>query len=288
MASPLYSVIEQVLGKAPLSMTPLSGGCVAEVYKVCLPGGTNVVAKVDSSESARLALEGHMLRYLHQHSQLPVPAVLHCSDALLIMEFIEGESHFSSAAQQHAAELLAGLHDSSASHFGFDTDTLIGGLHQPNPKTARWLDFFRDHRVLYMAGEAHRAGRMPAQMMQRLEKFAARLSNWLEEPEHPSLIHGDVWTTNVLAQKGRITGFIDPAIYFAHAEIELAFTTLFGTFGGTFLERYHEIRPLAGGLNEFMEIRKDIYNVYPLLVHVRLFGGSYLHSVDRVLQHLGC
>lgn len=284
MPTELYKVIEIALGKAPLNIVALSGGCVAEVYKVHLSDATVLVAKVDHSRPARLVQEGAMLAYLARHSRLPVPAVVYCSKAVLLMEFLEGESHFPVAAQQHAAELLADLHGISASHFGFECDTLIGGLHQPNPQAVSWLEFFRDQRLLYMAGEAVRAGRMPHTMLERLEKFAEKLDKWLQEPEQPSLIHGDVWSTNVLAQGGRITGFIDPAIYFAHPEIELAFTTLFGTFGAAFFQRYNEIRPIPAG---FMEERRDIYNLYPLLVHVRLFGGSYLQAIDKTLSRLG-
>ncbi len=284
MPSKLHNDIEIALGKAPLNIVALSGGCVAEVYKVYLPDDTVLVAKIDHSRPVRLMQEGAMLDYLGKHSRLPVPAVVYCSKAVLLTEFLEGESYFPVAAQRHAAELLADLHGISASHFGFECDTLIGGLHQPNPQTISWLNFFRDQRLLYMAGEAVKAGCMPHEFLHRLEKFAEQLDAWLQEPQQPSLIHGDVWTTNVLAQGGRISGFIDPAIYFAHPEIELAFTTLFGTFGVDFFQCYNEIRPIPPG---FMEERRDIYNLYPLLVHVRLFGGSYLQSIDRILSRLG-
>lgn len=285
MTSRLYTDIETALGIRPVSAHALSGGCVGEVYKVELADGDVIVAKVGGSPAARLDLEGWMLRYLAEHSRLPVPAVLYSSDSLLLMKFVEGGSHFTGAAQQHAAELLAELHNIRAPQFGLESDTLIGGLHQPNPWTPSWLDFFRDQRLLYMANEAVGEGRLPQKMLGRIEKFAARLDRWLEEPGHPSLIHGDVWTTNVLAANGRITGFIDPAIYYADPEIELAFTTLFGTFGEPFFQRYSEIRPLRPG---FMEERRDIYNLYPLLVHVRLFGGGYVQSVDGVLSRFGC
>ena len=129
------------------------------------------------------------------------------------------------------------------------------------------------------------SGRLPKTVMARLERLANRLGDWIEEPVRPSLVHGDMWGGNVLCRKGEITGFVDPAIYFADAEIELAFTTLFGTFGDNFFERYQEHRPLKPG---FFEARCDLYNLFPLLVHVRLFGGSYVHSVANTLRRFGC
>jgi len=122
--------------------------------------------------------------------------------------------------------------------------------------------------------------------MDRVEALCARLGDWLPADETPRLLHGDLWTGNVLVGgDGRISGFIDPAIYYGAAEVELAFTTLFGTFGDAFFARYQEHHPLAPG---FFEERRDLYNLYPLLVHVRLFGGSYVDAVDRTLARHGC
>jgi fructosamine-3-kinase len=280
----LQAQIEQATGSAPSRITPLIGGCIGEVYRVDLPDRTALVAKVADGTGVTLEPEGFMLNYLKGHSRLPVPAVIHSTDTLLLMEFIEGDSQFSALAEHHAAELLADLHSVRGDYFGFERDTLIGGLHQPNPKYDSWIEFFRDQRLFYMAGEAAKVGRLPGHFLSRLEKFGARLGDWLDEPEHPSLIHGDAWTTNILASHERITGFLDPAIYYAHPEIELAFTTLFNTFSMTFFQRYHEIRRIEPG---FFETRRDIYNLYPLLVHVRLFGGGYVGSVDRVLGRFG-
>ncbi len=279
----LVERIEQVLGARPQQLETLGGGCIGEVYCARLPDDTRVVAKV-GGDGARLSVEGYMLRYLRQHSALPVPEVLFSADDLLLMSFIEGDSFFDSATQKHAAELVAALHDVRGSAFGLERDTLIGGLHQPNPPADSWLAFFRDHRLLYMAGEAQRAGRLPPRLYDRVERLAARLERWLLEPEYPSLIHGDLWTTNILARGGRVTGFLDPAIYYAHPEIELAFSTLFNTFGAPFFRRYQELRPLAPG---FFEERRDLYNLYPLLVHVRLFGGGYVGSVEHILGRFG-
>ncbi len=281
----LEARIAAVIGIEPRRIGPLSGGCIGEVYAVDLDAGGRVVVKHDSGSNAKLDLEGYMLQYLVDHSRLPVPAVRYAAPDLLVMEFIEGESTFNANAEEHAAELLADLHGCRADQFGLQRDTLIGGLHQPNTQSSSWVDFFREQRILHMARKAHEENRLDKSMLARINAFADKLDQLLLEPPHPSLLHGDVWTTNVLAKRGRITGFIDPAVYYGHPEIELAFTTLFGTFGDPFFRRYHEMRPIPEG---FLEIRRDIYNCYPLLVHVRLFGSSYLAGINRVLTRHGC
>ena len=132
-----------------------------------------------------------------------------------------------------------------------------------------------------MARAAVDEGVLPIDVMHRIDGLAGRLDGLLAAPDRPALIHGDMWGGNVLVKDGRIAGFVDPAIYYADPEIELAFSTLFSTFGEPFFRRYGEFRPLDRG---FFETRKDLYNLYPLLVHVRLFGGGYVGSVDRILR----
>lgn len=284
MKSTLADVVEQALGTAPQSISPLSGGSVGEVYRAVLSDSQDVIVKVDRGPEPRLNLEGDMLRYLRKHSDLPVPDVLHSVEDMLILEMLPGSSSFSAGAETDAANLLARLHDIKNPAHGFEYDTLIGSLHQPNPKTESWLYFFRDQRLLHMAQHAYKEGRMGLNTLNRIEKFASHIEEWLLEPDHPSLLHGDVWTTNVMAREDKITGFIDPAVYYGHPEIELAFITLFNTFGDTFFDHYDEKKGIKA---DFFDIRRDIYNLYPLLVHVRLFGGSYLRSVESTIARFG-
>lgn len=284
MAKTLDEKIERALATTAVSVRPLSGGCIGEVFQVSLKDGRTVVAKLDSGPSPKLDVEGYMLRYLGEQSALPVPEVLWSAPELLIMSHLRGDSHFSAPSQVHAAELLGALHAHRGRAHGLEQATLIGGLYQPNPWTESWVEFFREHRLLYMAREARKEGVLGDRLLGRLEAFAADLDGFIEEPEYPALLHGDVWTTNVLASGGRITGFIDPAVYYGHPEIELAFITLFSTFGGTFFEAYDRIRGIRPG---FFERRRDIYNLYPLLVHTRLFGPNYLGGVDGTIGRLG-
>jgi fructosamine-3-kinase len=279
MPDHLQITLVQLLGVSPQRIEPLSGGLGA-VYRVMLPDGKYVVAKTGKA----LETEAYMLRYLTEHSELPVPHPIHSTDSLLVMEYIEGSGAITPQVERHAAELLAALHNITAPTFGLERDTLIGILPQPNSPTDQWLPFFREHRLLHMAHEAANSGQLPKTMVARIEKLASQLECWLFEPDSPSLLHGDIWSGNVLTRDGHITGLIDPAIYYGHSEIELAFITLFNTFGEDFFQHYHKLRPIAEG---FFEERRDLYNLYPLLVHVRIFGGGYVHSVDRTLRRYG-
>ncbi|MHC4897894.1 MAG: fructosamine kinase family protein [Planctomycetota bacterium] len=276
-------LLTKALGRAPQNVLPLSGGCVGEVYLVTSADSARLVAKVDDSATGRLDIEGYMLDYLAPH--LPVPNVVHAAPNLLLMEWLPGSQIFDQQAQEHAAVLLAGLHDVTRKQCGLERDTLIGGLHQPNPATDSWIAFFAEHRLLHMAREAHGHGHLDTHTLGRVEKVAGRLDEWIEEPAQFSLLHGDIWSGNVLAKDGRITGFLDPAVYFGHPEVELAFISMFHTFTTAFFEAYSAVRPIDQG---FAAQRCHLYNLYPYLVHTRLFGGSYGQSVKTILKLFGC
>lgn len=288
---------------------PLTGGCIAEVARIHLAtphpttGDTTLVAKfagaadAANTASADLSIEAMMLGYLAKRSSLPVPRVLHSEPTLLIMEHIPTERTTDpAAAHQHAAQLLANLHAIAATerptHFGFNADTLIGPLPQPNPWTPDWIDFFREHRLLHFARDAAEHGPLPARTLNRLEQLTQELEDLLAlpagVPRQPSLIHGDAWTGNILLSRDRVAAFIDPACHYADAEVELAFTTLFGTFGRDFFDCYAALRPdWAPAMPSFFERRRDLYNLYPLLVHTRLFGGGYAEQVTTTLRRFG-
>jgi fructosamine-3-kinase len=277
--------IAQAAGTPVAGHAPLSGGCVGEVHRVDLDDGRSVVAKVDRARTGTLPDEGWMLDLLAERTDLPAPRALLTEPDLLVMTMLPGTTGAGSpGAQRHAADLLAALHSVTADRFGLERPTRIGGLAQPNDWSESWIDFYRDRRLLEMARQASEAGRLPAPAHDRLRRLADRLGTIIDEPNAPALVHGDIWSGNILSDGDRITGFIDPALHFAHPEVELAFITLFGTLGAPFFERYAEQRPIRPG---FFETRRTVYLLYPLLVHVRLFGGGYLGQLESCLADLG-
>ena len=119
----------------------------------------------------------------------------------------------------------------------------------------------------------------------RLEALAGRVEDLIGEgPDRPALVHGDLWSGNVLWKSGAVAGVIDPAISYADPEIELAFIDLMGCFGNAFYRAYEEALGIREG---FWETRRDLYNLYPLLVHAALFGGGYGSSAMQIARRLG-
>jgi fructosamine-3-kinase len=279
--------IERATRAEVVSISRLSGGASGDVSAAELSDGRSVVVKIargSAKGGGNLDLEGWMLRYLEERSRLPTPHVYVAEPDLLVMDRVPGSTGARGRAELDAAEHLANLHSITGERFGLERDTLIGGLPQSNTPTGSWIAFFRDQRLTNMARQCVDAGRAPKALLDRVMRLGEKLPKLIDEPEAPALLHGDLWGGNILSEGDRVTGFIDPAIYYGHPEIELAFTALFSTFSQGFYDRYHEIRPIRNG---FFEERADLYNLYPLLVHTRLFGGSYLSQAERTLARYG-
>ena len=275
----LSDKIEEAVGVPPQDFTPLPGGCVAEVYRLDFAATRPLVAKV--APEGGLAVEGRMLRYLETETSLPVPEVLFSDDRLLVMTFVANDGRAAAATEAEAAEQLAALHSTTAAAVGFHWDTVIGALPQPNGWSEDWCAFLRDQRLMTMGRIAYESGRISGDLLSRLERFCGRLDEWLPSSPKPALIHGDIWRGNVLFHGGKVAAYIDPAIYFAPAEMELAYIEMLSCFGPTFFARYHELNPIDP---EYRSLRRDIYQLFPLLVHCQICGAPYPQQVAAILD----
>ena len=285
MISTRFDALKMVLDEPIESYSSLSGGCVSDVYKIDFSSSPSLVVKVAATESIEsLRIEGLSLEYLRENTPVEVPKVIYNDDGILLMEYVVNDSIMTAAAERNCALRFAELHQCSNRGFGFDFDTVIGGLAQPNPTCSSWLDFYSEFRILHMAIMARDAGNLDSKDFRRIEGLVNRLDNWLTEPSSPALVHGDAWSGNVLVKNDALAAVIDPACYYGDAEVDLAFSTMFGTFSNHFFERYDSLNPIREG---FFEERKDLYLIYPILVHIRLFGGSYTPHLHRVLMRYG-
>ena len=163
---------------------------------------------------------------------------------------------------------------------GLDHDNYIGSLPQENRPSESWLEFFSERRIGAQADLARAAGRLPGAVSRGLDRLLARLGDLLPDAVEPSLLHGDLWSGNYGVAGDGSPVMFDPAVYRGHREVELAFTELFGGFPRGFYTAYGSAWPLDPGYDE----RRDVYNLYPLLVHVNLFGGAYVSQVASIVR----
>ncbi|MGD1914916.1 MAG: fructosamine kinase family protein [Phycisphaerales bacterium] len=280
--------ISNAINEQVASVHDLNGGCIARVVGCQGERSGPLVAKIGDS-SGDLRIEASMLVDLARLTSLPVPHVLHSASDLLVLQRLPGSPGASETAQSHLAELLADLHGIESPSFGYERDTLIGPLSQPNRSVETWAAFFAHQRVVHFATLAEQRRALPPGGLRTAHRLAEAMERapwaFVAPDERPVLIHGDLWSGNFLSDGQRITGIIAPAIYYADRESELAFMSRFGGVGRAFYDRYHELRPIAEG---FFEHRREMYQIYPLLVHAVLFGGGYgqraVAAMERALS----
>lgn len=275
------SRVASALSATPADATELDGGMVGSVHRLDFADRDPVAVKRGPT---RLDVEARMLAYLARQSPLPVPTVLHADPDLLVMTYVEGDGRFDAAAEADGAAHLAALHDVTADAFGFPFETLSGPYRQPNPWTDSWIEFFRDRRLRPFARAAAQEGTLPESHYDRVETLAGRLDELLVEPDAPSLIHGDFHEANMVVRDGRVAAVFDPATYFAHDELDLAFVDASDSFGDPFFDAYRERREIRDG---FFETRRHVYAVFHALENVRFFGRDLLDRLDDAFESVG-
>jgi len=194
----------------------------------------------------------------------------------LLLEFIHESS--SGDSFQFGME-LAKLHQKKRPLFGLDSDNYIGSLPQRNNDHSDWSDFFNQERIRPQLKMAVDSGKLSNKLISLWDRIANKLADLFPQCQ-PSLLHGDLWGGNYLFDENGRAVLIDPAVYYGHPEMDLAFTRMFGGFSDDFYKGYESITPLEPGFDD----RIPIYNLYPLLVHANLFGGHYLSQVEHQLK----
>lgn len=262
----------------------IGGGCINEAFQISSSTQSFFLKWNSSHEHDMFEAEVKGLHYLKTQSPLIVPEVLGNGlagdKAYLLLEWIE-KGPSTRYFWINFGKKLALQHKVTSSQFGLNHDNYIGRLQQSNTSHLNWCDFFVNERLEPQLQLAVSKQLIDGALVQQFQVLFSKL-NRLVPAEEPSLLHGDLWSGNFLCNENERPVLIDPAVHFGHRETEIAFTELFGGFDPVFYQAYKEEFPLEPDFDE----RVPIHNLYPLLVHVNLFGASYLSGIKQTLNYL--
>jgi fructosamine-3-kinase len=260
--------VAELTGLAEDRLERLAGGDLSEALLIRRPDGRLSVAKRDMTPGA----EAGMLRAIAS-AGVPAPLVEGEHEGVLLLEHVAHDRVFSPAAWADIGAALRRLHDRFAEQYGWRTDYQIGTVALDNRERRDWPGFWAEQRLVATASVLDRPWR------ERVRGLAERTGDILPAAPAPSLLHGDLWSGNILVSEGRLAALIDPACYHGDAEVDIAMLTLFDTPADSFWDSYG--RPGPG-----WEERRALYQLFPALLHLRLFGEGYAGMVDRLLSRL--
>lgn len=280
--------LEHVLGAKVSALRSVSGGDVNQALCATLSDGSKAFVKTQAlAPRDFFACEADGLAWLAAARAVRIPRVLAATEAtegvpaFLALEWIEPGA----PARDHDEQLgraLAALHRSGATNFGYVRDNFLATLPQTNVPMDTWPAFYATLRLQPLAVQAVKRGLIDGETMRELDGVCARIDVLCGPSEPPSRLHGDLWGGNALIGSDGAPVLIDPAVYGGHREVDLAMMRLFGGFNARVFDAYAEAFPLSEG----HERRVPLYQLYPLLAHVCLFGDSYFAALKRTLAKL--
>ncbi len=267
---------------SPSSPSTILGGDINRAFRLSDTRDSYFVKLNDSSLQFMFEAEAAGLQELATSKTLRIPEPV-CvgrvaNNSFLVLEYIEMSSN---GDLEQAGRQLALMHQTVSSHFGWSRDNTIGSNRQCNDLSSNWIEFWRQQRLGYqlkLAAELGHNGRL----RERGERLLEQLPQLINHNPKPSLLHGDLWGGNIAFDSEQRPVIFDPAVYFGDRETDLAMTELFGGFGSRFYAAYNEVWPLDAGYPH----RRDLYNLYHILNHLNLFGGSYAGQAHGIINRL--
>lgn len=285
LPSALHDRLADILGGPIESARAIYGGDINQAAHITSGGAAYFVKWHFNAPPRMFPAEAHGLRLMAATETVRVPEVIAQGDeddacpAFLVLEWIETGSKRGARGSTMATfgEELAAMHRHTAPTHGLDQDNFIGRLPQPNRQTARWAEFYRDHRIGHQMAIARRLERLPKRREDLLTRLMDRLPELLADDIPAALMHGDLWGGNYLVDAAGRAVVIDPAVCYGHREMDLAMSELFGGFSHDFYRAYGDAYPAPG-----YEDRRALYQLYYIIVHLNHFGESYGGRVDAL------
>lgn len=264
------------------NVVPVQGGDINKAY--CLHTADNkYFLKVNDAarHPGMFEKEATGLKALARYSTFHIPEVIAFGAAgnlqYLMLEWLEpGDPD--AGTWKTFGQQLAQMHSVTYKLFGF-TDNYLGTYLQKNTWTATWPEFYAAYRILPLTRLLHDEGQIEKDVVVQAENFYGKMGNLFPD-EKPALLHGDLWNGNFITLQNSRTALIDPAVYYGHREMDIGMTKLFGGFDNGFYDSYNATNPLVKG----WEHRLPYTQLYPLLFHAWVFGGSYISRVKEILK----
>lgn len=266
-----------------ISTESLSGGCINHVQRIRTNEGDFCLKyNLKASFPGLFECESAGLLLLKENSPIKVPSVVFSGTAgeyiFILLEFINSAKRIPDFMEDFGRS-LAKMHLNSEDYFGLDHDNYIGSLRQSNTQHEDWISFFIQERLEKQVHLARTTGNLDHEHTNYFRKLYSKLESLIPQ-EPPALLHGDLWSGNFMVSEEGKPCLIDPAVYYGNREADLAMTALFGGFDNTFYESYNESYPLQADWKN----RLPLYQLYPLLIHLNLFGRSYRESINEILK----
>ncbi|MGH8453020.1 MAG: fructosamine kinase family protein [Nevskiales bacterium] len=264
---------------------PVSGGCIHQALRLRGERQSYFI-KLNSADCAGMfEAEALGLQELRRCTALRVPEPV-CwgrqgDHGYLVLEWLDLKP-LAGKSEATLGEKLAELHHVTSALYGWSQDNTLGTTRQKNTPEGDWIHFWREHRLGF---QLKLAQKKDARLTEPGERLLQTLEVLLAGHQPPaSLLHGDLWSGNAAQDSQGKPVIFDPAVYYGDREAEIAMMELFGGFGGDALLAYRAAWPLEPG---YVEVRRDLYQIYHILNHFNLFGGQYadqaLLRMDRLL-----
>jgi protein-ribulosamine 3-kinase len=280
MDETLLGKIQAVIKRRPINFIPVFGGCISSAYKLSFEDGEELFCKISKHKTPMFFCENEGLLELKK-DKVRVPSVIHTDDQFILMEYIQN-GRADKDTFYNLGKNIAELHKIKMKYFGFKEDNFIGSNPQKNPFSSSWVDFFFENRLKFQYKLAESKKLLNLEIKQGFKLLEKKIHKIIENEGEPSLIHGDLWSGNILVDKSSKAVLIDPAVYYGNREAEFGILTLFGgSIGVEFFRGYNESYLLSDGWEE----RNKIYQLYHLLNHLNLFGKGYWPQIIEILNY---
>ncbi len=279
----IIQTLEHQLQVSVTGFKPVSGGSINDAFKLQTDKELFFLKINDKNAyPGMFEAEATGLKLIAKKGAIKVPDVIHPGNAgnesFLLLKWIESRRPTIRASSQLGMQ-LAQMHKQSNQYFGLDSDNYMGSLRQSNNKHLKWSSFFVEERLMPMVKTGIDKGLLNSKNVTEFEILYKNIPSLFDE-EAPALIHGDLWGGNYLIGEDETPFLIDPAVSYGNREFDIAMTTLFGGFSTEFYQSYNETFPLQ----KDWQHRIDLWNLYPLLLHLNLFSLSYLPQVKDCLK----